>query len=68
MIQNQNNPPIPFNEYEKQPFGIGQMLTVKLMSARLGNYQKPHYYPKNQVVDVAEDMSEHLEIRGGYSQ
>lgn len=67
MTQNQNNPPIPFNQF-KEPFGIGQMMTFKLMSARLGNYGKPHYYPMNQVVEIAEDMNEHLEVRGGYSQ
>jgi hypothetical protein len=46
MIQNQNNPPIPFNQF-KEPFGIGQMMAFKLMSARMGNYGKPHYYPFN---------------------
>lgn len=67
MIQTQNNPPIPFNQF-KEPFGIGQILTFKLMSARLGNYNRPHYYPYDQVVEAAEDMNEHLEISGGYSQ
>ena len=43
-------------------------MAFKLMSARMGNYQKPHYYPQNQVTDVADDMAEHLEVRGGYSQ
>ena len=66
MIQNQNNPPIPFNQF-KEPFGIGQMMTFKLMSARMGNYGRPHYYPFNQLTETAEDMSEHLEISGGYS-
>ena len=67
MVQNQNNPPIPFNQY-KEPFGLGQIMTLKLMSARLGNYQKPHYYPDNPLIEVEQDMNNHLETRGGYSQ
>ena len=43
-------------------------MAFKLMSARMGNYQKPHYYPQNQATDVADDMAEHLEVRSGYSQ
>jgi hypothetical protein len=39
-------------------------MAFKLMSARMGNYGKPHYYPTEE---LAEDMNEHLEIRGGYS-
>ena len=65
MIQNQNNPPKPFNSSE--PFGLGQMLTLKLMGNRLGNYtKKPHYY--KDTVENANIMADHLHIRGGFPQ
>ena len=68
MIQNQKNPPVPFNQYHDQPFGIGQMMALKLMSSRLGNYQKPVYYPNDVTVENIAEMDNRLNLRGGYSQ
>ena len=67
-MQNQKNPPQKFNQYVEQPFGIGQMMAIKLMSSRMGNYQKPQYYPKDVTIDNVADMNNRLHLRGGYSQ
>ena len=65
MMQNQNNPPKPFNP--KEPFGLGQIITLKLMSARLGNYtERPRYY--KSTVENANIMADHLHIEGGLPQ
>ena len=68
MIQNQDNPPVPFNQWQESPFGLGQMMALKLMNQRLGNYQKPHYYPLDVTVQNVDVMSKQLMNRGGYSQ
>ena len=65
MMQNSKNPPKPFNSAE--PFGLGQLMTLKLMNKRLGNYtERPQYY--ESTVENANIMANHLQNRGGLPQ
>lgn len=43
-------------------------MAVKLMSQRMGNYQKPQYYPKDVTIENVAEMNNRLNLRGGYAQ
>lgn len=49
-----------------QPFGIGASITQRLMLARAGTTNLPHYY--KDTVPGANDMANELIVRGGFPQ
>lgn len=49
-----------------EPFGLGAQISLKLMNARTGSTDLPHYKP--DTVDGANEIAKQLMMRGGFPQ